>query len=177
MNPEQFFNFNRDKLICLDEIQRVPELFNSLRSIIDEDRRSGRFVILGSASRDLIRQSSESLAGRIAYVELSPFIFPEIEAKGDVNKLWMQGGFPDSFLSEEKQSLRWCTNFIRTFLERDIPQIGFSIPADTKSVGWGPPWGKRGEPFWRPSSCSGCEKADSVSKHSKCWEGSTPRET
>jgi len=135
-NPEQYFSFNENKQICLDEIQRVPEIFSTLRSVIDKDRRPGRFIILGSASRELIKQSSESLAGRIGYLELSPFIFPEIRENKSINDLWIQGGFPDSFLASLKMSRNWRDNFIRTFLERDIPQIGFSIPADTIGRLW-----------------------------------------
>lgn len=135
-NPEQFFLYNADKQICLDEIQRTPEIFPILRSIVDQNRRAGRFIILGSASRDLIRQSSESLAGRIGYLELSPFIFPEIYNKKDPNELWIQGGYPDSLLSSLRLSNQWRNNFIRTFLERDIPQIGFAIPADSIGRLW-----------------------------------------
>jgi predicted AAA+ superfamily ATPase len=135
-NPEQFFSYNEDKQICLDEVQRVPGIYSTLKSIIDKNRRAGRFIILGSASRDLIKQSSESLAGRIGYLELSPFIFPEISEYKSVNDLWVQGGFPDSFLASLKLSQNWRNNFIRTFLERDIPQIGFSIPADTIGRLW-----------------------------------------
>jgi len=135
-NPEQYFYFNENKQICLDEIQRVPEIFSTLRSVIDKDRRPGRFIILGSASRELIKQSSESLAGRIGYLELSPFIYPEVRENKSTNDLWIQGGFPDSFLASLKMSRNWRDNFIRTFLERDIPQIGFSIPADTIGRLW-----------------------------------------
>jgi predicted AAA+ superfamily ATPase len=135
-NPEQFFSYNEEKQICLDEVQRVPGIFSTLRSFIDKNRRPGQFIILGSASRDLIKQSSESLAGRIGYLELSPFIFPEISEYKSVNDLWVQGGFPDSFLASLKLSHNWRNNFIRTFLERDIPQIGFSIPADTIGRLW-----------------------------------------
>ena len=135
-NPEQYFSYNESKQICLDEIQRIPEIFSTLRSVIDKNRRPGRFIILGSASRELIKQSSESLAGRIGYLELSPFIFPEIHEFKSINDFWIQGGFPDSFLASLKLSRNWRDNFIRTFLERDIPQIGFSIPADTIGRLW-----------------------------------------
>jgi len=135
-NPEQFFNYNKDKQICLDEIQRVPEIFSVLRSMVDNDRRAGRFTILGSASRDLIKQSSESLAGRIGYLELTPFIFPEISTIIDQNQYWIRGGFPDSLLPPSSLSLSWRNNFIRTFLERDIPQMGFSIPAESLGRLW-----------------------------------------
>ena len=133
--PELFFAHNSDKLFCLDEIQRAPELFAPLRSVIDTNRRNGQFLLLGSASRDLIRQSSESLAGRIAYLELTPFLLPEVNnTHGTVtlNTLWMRGAFPDSLLARnDKSSRRWRENFIRTFLERDIPQLGYRIPAST----------------------------------------------
>ncbi len=138
--PELFFAAGRDKLFCLDEIQRAPELFAPLRSIIDADRRNGQFLLLGSASRELIRQSSESLAGRIAYLELTPFLLAEIaqtEQADPLRPLWMRGGFPDSLLARnEKASRRWRGNFIRTFLERDIPQLGFHIPANTIQRVW-----------------------------------------
>jgi len=131
--PELFFAHNSDKLLCLDEIQRAPELFASLRSVIDTNRRNGRFLLLGSASRDLIRQSSESLAGRIAYLELTPFLLTEvsnIQRSVTLNTLWMRGAFPDSLLARnDNSSIRWRENFIRTFLERDIPQLGYRIPA------------------------------------------------
>ena len=131
-DPELFLSQNEDTLVCIDEIQRMPDLFKSLRGIIDQKRKNGRFLILGSASRDLIRQSSETLAGRICYMELAPFLFSEVSKAGkpDLIKLWSRGGFPDSFLSRSNQSsATWRENFIRTFLERDIPQLGFNIPA------------------------------------------------
>lgn len=138
--PELFFSQYPDKLICLDEIQRLPEIFAPLRSIIDSRRRSGQFLFLGSASRDLIRQSSETLAGRIAYLELTPFFYAEIERAQEpisLQDLWLRGGFPDSLLARnEKVSRRWRENFIRTFLERDIPQFGFRIPAPTLRRVW-----------------------------------------
>lgn len=113
----------------LDEIQLAPDLFSALRSEIDRDRRPGRFLILGSASRDLIRQSNETLAGRIAQLELTPFLLPEIAGVADWKALWIRGGFPDSLLAaDERDSLDWRTDFIRTFLERDIPSLGFAIP-------------------------------------------------
>jgi len=140
IDPEAFLSLNADKLICLDEIQRVPELFPILRSVIDENRRNGQFIILGSASPDLIRQSSETLAGRVSYFELTPFLFKEISEHSSPNKLrklWLRGGFPRSYLaSDEKESFEWRLNFIRTFLERDIPQLGFRIPAKTLERFW-----------------------------------------
>jgi predicted AAA+ superfamily ATPase len=131
--PELFLAQHKEKLICLDEIQRMPEIFPVLRSVIDKDRINGHFLILGSASPELIRQSSETLAGRIAYQELTPFLFSESKSKDAPDMLstyWLRGGFPDSFLAQsDAAASRWRDNFIRTFLERDIPQLGFSIPA------------------------------------------------
>jgi predicted AAA+ superfamily ATPase len=138
-DAELFFQMQADEsevLTCLDEIQRTPELFKTLRSIIDRRGRNGQFLILGSASRDLIRQSSESLAGRIVFFELTPFFLSEVvathgEKLDTLNHLWLRGGFPRSFLSSgDKSSTQWRENFVRTFLERDIPQLGFSIPAE-----------------------------------------------
>jgi len=126
--PELFMEQYSDRLICLDEIQRLPEFFSFLRSEIDADRRPGRFLILGSASRDLIRQSSETLAGRIAYLSLSPFRLPEVQPISPWQELWLRGGFPDSLLAvDEPTSIAWRDDFIRTFLERDIPALGFNI--------------------------------------------------
>lgn len=128
-DPELFFEHYRDSLVCLDEIQRKPEIFTVLRSVIDERKRPGQFLILGSASGDLLRQSSESLAGRIAHLELAPFGICEIPDL-ELNTLWLRGGFPSSLLAEDDQaSFRWRQNFVRTFLERDIPQLGIRIPA------------------------------------------------
>jgi predicted AAA+ superfamily ATPase len=130
--PTLFFTNNTNSTICLDEIQLIPHLFSTLRSEIDRDRRKGRFILLGSASRDLIQHSSESLAGRIGYVEMSPFGVNELIFNNTFNLSthWIRGGFPDSYLaSSDNGSLLWRENFIRTFVERDIPQLGFQIPA------------------------------------------------
>lgn len=141
-DPEAFFQLHKNRLLCLDEIQRAPEIFQVLRSIIDDDRRAGRFLILGSASRDLIRQSSETLAGRIAFQALTPFLLSEVSAVTKVRdssarRLWLRGGFPPSFLSpSEESSLLWRENFVQTFLERDIPQLGFNISAQTLRRLW-----------------------------------------
>lgn len=138
--PELFLTHHAGKLVCLDEIQRVPEIFPVLRSIVDTNRTHGQFLMLGSASPELIRQSSETLAGRIAYLELTPFLINEIFSGPDPKLLvdyWLQGGFPDSFLARARiTSIRWRENFIRTFLERDIPQLGISIPAKTLRRVW-----------------------------------------
>jgi len=131
---------NPDKLIILDEVQRTPELFAPLRSIIDERRRqgqkTGQFLFLGSASIDLLQQSSETLAGRVAYLELPPVTANEIDL-GDLNTLWLRGGFPESYLAPNAlKSMQWRQNFIRTYLERDIPQLGPRIPAETLRRFW-----------------------------------------
>ncbi len=135
--PELFFEEHRRRLVCLDEIQRVPELFSVLRSWVDRHPEA-RFLILGSASQDLIRQSSESLAGRIAYLELTPFLGREIFARGlPVRRLWLRGGFPDSLLADsDAQSVRWRAHFVQTFLQRDIPALGFNLPAPTLERVW-----------------------------------------
>jgi predicted AAA+ superfamily ATPase len=123
--PELFFERHADQCVCLDEIQLVPDLFSVLRSVVDQVRRPGRFLVLGSASRDLIRQSSETLAGRIAYLELTPFSFEEIHNECPLVDHWNRGGFPESCLAaDDESSADWRRNFIRTFLERDIPDLG-----------------------------------------------------
>ena len=137
---EEFCQINNDKLLILDEIQRKPEFFPMLRGIIDERRRDGKktaqFLLLGSASIELLKQSSESLAGRIAQCELFPFDVNEIE-KNELYTLWNRGGFPDSFLQQnDEESFEWRQNFISTYLERDIPQLGPRIPAETLRRFW-----------------------------------------
>lgn len=135
-----YLSAHEDKLVILDEVQRMPELFQSLRGLIDKGRRrnlrAGRFLLLGSASIDLLKQSGESLAGRIAYVELGPLNVLEVD--GDAReRLWIRGGFPDSFLAESNDaSAAWRENFIRTYLERDIPQLGPRVPAETLRRFW-----------------------------------------
>lgn len=135
--PELFFQEHQDDLICLDEIQLAPELFSILRSEVDKNRRPGRFLILGSASRDLIRQTSESLAGRITLLDLTPFLFSEIESVAQTSQFWLRGGFPDSLLANNlEDSFDWRTDFVRTFLERDIPQLGILIPMKVMERLW-----------------------------------------
>jgi predicted AAA+ superfamily ATPase len=134
-----YLSLHEDDLVIIDEVQRMPELFATLRGLIDRGRRrgkkSGRFLLLGSASVDLLRQS-ESLAGRIAYIELEPLDVLEVPVR-DHALLWVRGGFPDSFLaSDAAESLRWRNAFIRTYLERDIPQFGPRIPATTLGRFW-----------------------------------------
>lgn len=129
--PAYFFQSNDDKIICLDEIQLVPQLFSVLRSVVDSNRQNGKFVLLGSASRDLIQQTSESLAGRIGMVYLSPFTLNELNNLDgfSLNTFWLRGGFPDSYLADNDAfSKIWRDNFVKTFIERDIPQLGFQIP-------------------------------------------------
>ncbi len=133
-NPKIFFEQNQDKLIILDEIQFMPELFRQLRGIIDQYRRAGKkyghFLILGSANIDLLKQSSESLAGRISYIEMTGFNVLEIP-ETQQQRLWMRGGIPDSYLAASDQdSFQIRKNFIKSYLERDIPLLGPRIPAE-----------------------------------------------
>lgn len=119
--------------IVIDEIQRRPDLFPVLRVLADQKKRR-KFLILGSASRDLIKQSSETLAGRIQYVELTPFTYEEVD---DFPRLWLRGGFPRSYLAvSHAQSYEWRKSYIRTFLERDIPNLGIHIPPKTLQRFW-----------------------------------------
>ena len=141
-DPALFLNQYEDKLVILDEIHRTPELFQTLRGIIDKGRRNGkrtgRFLILGSASIDLLRQSGETLAGRIAYIDMYPFDITEVgTAENASNRLWVRGGFPDSYLAKNNEySFKWRKDFIRTYLERDVPQFGPRIPAATLESLW-----------------------------------------
>ena len=141
--PRLFLARYADRLVIIDEVHRAPELFRELRGLIDEGRRvgrrTGRFLILGSASMDLLRQSSESLAGRIEYVALHPF--DVLEAAPDdeaLRKLWVRGGFPESFLAgNDADSLAYRLNFITTYLERDMPQFApHPVPATTLERLW-----------------------------------------
>ncbi len=137
-----FLRDYEDRLVVLDEIHRVPDLFQTLRGLIDQGRRrgrrTGRFLILGSASMDLLRQSGESLAGRIAYVDLAPFDVLETVSSGcDLTALWVRGGFPDSYLAhDDRQSLDWRKDFIRSYLEREVPLFGPRVPAETLERLW-----------------------------------------
>ncbi len=139
-DPESYLAQHADKLVILDEIQRAPQLFQSLRGLIDAARRRGqgrgRYLVLGSASIDLLKQSSETLAGRIRYLELAPLDAGEVGA-GRLDTLWLRGGFPESLLADtDAASLRWRLDFIRSYLERDIPQLGPRIPAETLRRLW-----------------------------------------
>jgi len=134
--PEYFFNDNKEKCIILDEIQRMSELFPILRSVIDKHRVSGRFIILGSASPVIMRDSSESLAGRIAYKELSPFNITEIGFKY-LRKHWLAGGFPDVFkLNDINKSRQWLENFVTTYIERDLRIIGLEASSTILANFW-----------------------------------------
>ena len=138
--PELYLADHQDKLVILDEVHRAPGLFPVLRGLIDRGRRAGRrsgqYLLLGSASLDLLKQSGETLAGRIAYLELAPFnVLETRELPAD--DLWVRGGFPESLLaSDTTRSLRWRQDFIRTYLERDIPQFGPRIAAETLRRFW-----------------------------------------
>lgn len=140
--PESYLALHQDKLVILDEIHRVPELFSVLRGQIDQRRRSGRdsghFLILGSAAIDLMRQSSESLAGRMLQIEMPPVQPGEfISSNGSLDTLWERGGFPGSLLAKKPETSHlWRQAFIRTYLERDIPQFGFRVPAETLHRFW-----------------------------------------
>jgi len=131
--PLAFLEANRNVLICIDEVQRAPEVFQVFRSFLDQHNRAGQLLLLGSASRDLIRQSSETLAGRVSYIEINPFDASEVK---DMRRLWLQGGYPACYFLDEELSYDWRINYIRTFLERDIPQLGFNIPAETLRRFW-----------------------------------------
>jgi predicted AAA+ superfamily ATPase len=125
-NAELYFEYNKGKCVILDEVQREKNLFPILRAVIDQDRRPGRFILLGSASPELIRDSSETLAGRVAYFHLFPFNLAEVGAE-KLNQLWLNGGFPDSFLAaNDADSILWRQNFVRSYLERDLPQLGLN---------------------------------------------------
>lgn len=132
-NPLTYLEANSKSLICIDEVQRYPEIFQVFRSYLDKNNRPGQLLLLGSASRDLIKQSSETLAGRVSYIEISPFVASEVE---NLQQLWIQGGYPDSFSFDSELSFDWRINYIRTFLERDIPQLGINIPAVTLKRFW-----------------------------------------
>ena len=138
---ELYLSDHLDKLVILDEVHRAPGLFPILRGLIDRNRREGRragqYLLLGSASLDLLKQSGESLAGRIAYLELAPFNLHEAE-NFSADQLWVRGGFPESLLAvSDARSLRWRQDFIRTYLERDIPQFGPRIAAEILRRFWG----------------------------------------
>ena len=139
--PELYLSQQLDRLVIIDEIHRSPGLFPVLRGLIDQARRSGRrsgvYLLLGSAALDLLRQTGETLAGRVSYLELHPFDVLEIAPSDDRDRLWLRGGFPESYLAaSDGRSLRWREDFIRSYLERDIPQFGPRIPAERLRRFW-----------------------------------------
>lgn len=153
--PELFLEPLQDRLVILDEIQLLPHLFSVLRSLVDANRRPGRFLILGSAAPDLIQKSSETLAGRIEFLELAPLTLSEVMSHrpqmphapvdrhsspgiaAAATTLWCRGGFPDSYLARsDAQSLRWRDAFVRSYLERDIPQLGIRVSSATLRRFW-----------------------------------------
>lgn len=126
-NPLNFFNANEDKCIILDEIQRMPELFPVLRSIIDKKREAARFILLGSASTDLLFMSTETLTGRIVYTELTPFVFAEVENILTIQQHWMTGGFPQIVLNKDIEfQQQWFKSFFTTYVERDFRMLGLN---------------------------------------------------
>ena len=130
-DPELFLTQHINKTVILDEVQHMPELFPLLRALVDDHRRPGRFVILGSASPALLRQSSESLAGRINYLEMFPFSLLEIKEQISLQNLWLYGGFPEPALSGKPAFIQtWYRNFIQSYVQRDLPMYG--LPADPK---------------------------------------------
>lgn len=141
-DPAFFLGQYEDRLVILDEIHRVPELFQTLRGLIDKGRRvgkrNGRFLLLGSAAIEILRQSGESLAGRIAYIDMGPFDVLEVGTDvASVTRLWIRGGYPDSYLAaNDNESLAIRKDFIRTYLERDVPMFGPRLPAETLERLW-----------------------------------------
>jgi predicted AAA+ superfamily ATPase len=141
-DADAFLRNQAGRLVIIDEIHRAPDLFQTLRGIIDDRRaagdRAGHFLLLGSAAIDLMRQASETLAGRIAYVELTPVTAAEFtKSRGGLDRLWLRGGFPDSLLAaDDDASLEWRYDFIRSYLERDVPMFAPRIPAETIGRLW-----------------------------------------
>jgi uncharacterized protein len=138
--PDLYLDEQVGKLVILDEVQQMPDLFKNLRGQIDTRRRkgfrTGQFLLLGSASNVLLRQSAESLAGRVRYIEMPPLLLDEV-GHDRLNALWLRGGFPDSFQADsDRSSMIWRQEFLRTYLERDIPALGPRIPATTLRRFW-----------------------------------------
>jgi len=138
--PELFLSRYHDRLVVLDEVQQMPDLFAALRPVIDADRKPGRFLLLGSASGALMRQSAESLAGRVSYLELTPLLVSEAVPGNDLPRLqalWSRGGFPLSHAApDDAMSFQWRQDFIQSFLQRDLPQLGVTVPPDTLHRFW-----------------------------------------
>ena len=150
--PELFFAQHRDQLVVLDEVQFVPDLFSHLRPEIDADRHPGRFLLLGSAAGDVLRQRAESLAGRIGHVELTPLLAAEVPAAaadlGALQQLWQRGGFPLSVTAtSDAQSYAWRSDFIQTLLQRDLRSWGVNVAADTLHRFWRMLAHLQGQPF------------------------------
>lgn len=133
--PYLFFQENKNKIICIDEIQIMPHLFSEIKGFIDENPRT-KFLILGSSSPDLLKKASESMAGRVFYYEVTPLLWKEVQHKYAFKTHWIKGGLPKSILSSNAYSKEWRKNYIKTFLERDIKQFGFNIPAETLRRIW-----------------------------------------
>ena len=138
--PELYLREQAGRLVVIDEVQLMPGLFTNLRSQIDARRRAGhrvgQFLVLGSASNTLLQQTAESLAGRVSYLELTGLNLTEV-GQGGLNQLWLRGGFPDAYQATDNDiSLHWRQDFIRAYLERDIPQLGPRIPAETLRRFW-----------------------------------------
>jgi predicted AAA+ superfamily ATPase len=127
-DAETYLKYHQDKCVVIDEVQRMPELFPLLRALVDMERRPGRFILLGSASPEMIKGSSETLAGRIAYTELTPFSWPEAAGTVTMNHHWMYGGFPQAMLAGKPAfAKRWLESFTKTFIERDLQELGHLI--------------------------------------------------
>lgn len=136
-DPQIYLEQYTDKCVIIDEVQRMPELFPLLRALIDQKRTPARFLLLGSASPDLIRDTSESLAGRISYMELTPFNLTELKNKDSIQKLWMRGGFPDALLApSDNLWLKWIQSFIKTYIEKDLPLLGMPASPITTQRLW-----------------------------------------
>ncbi len=124
-NPQLLFEENKNRCVVIDEVQRMPGLFPVLRAVIDRHRLAGRFILLGSASPGVLKDSAETLAGRISYTELTPFLLTEIQAISGEKELWVRGGFPEPFLMKRKEHrFAWFNSFIRTYIERELPLLG-----------------------------------------------------
>ncbi|PWK20096.1 hypothetical protein LV89_03906 [Arcicella aurantiaca] len=130
-DAETFLKSHSEKCIIIDEVQRMPKIFALIRALVDQDRRPARFILLGSASPDLIKGASETLAGRIAYTELSPLSLTEVFSQISMQNHWLKGGFPDALNApKESQSFRWLGSFIQTFVERDLQALGYGVSAE-----------------------------------------------
>ena len=178
-DPASFLSLHSDKLVILDEIQRAPDLFTVLRGLIDKGREQGRgygrFLLLGSASMDLLRQTSESLAGRISYVEMGGLNALEVgyDQPEALQTLWLRGGFPESYLARDNDmAMDWLENLVRTYLERDTPQIGFWVPAAQLRRLWTMLAHSQGEPINTSNLASNLEiKRPTVNRYIDIFTG------